>query len=328
MLGYLKLKTENKELYESDFLEKLKRKSKWFSKIQYYICYIFYELVVFIKYVFNIITVKQIYNSYIFIFPFDIEKAKKNGRKIKYCMNKLQKLLKKYKVHTVVLSNELKDIIKDSNLNINKKGLNSYLIKEIISYILEKVNLKTELEDIYLCVKEASSICVENIYYLSNYFRSINIVTPNINNFQKIADKIEEKGILMTVTNNKKKSLRRARFIVNFDFSSEEMLKYTIYRKAVIILIKKDEFYNSLSFDGVQIKEAKIDTSAEIKSIFKKYNLLESYSLESLYDIVLSENQNLNKVKSEMEKDEVKILKLYGKNGEISDKEYKSIVNQ
>jgi len=65
MLGYLKLKTNDEELYESDYLNYIKD-NKW-GKIQYYICNIYFKFVVLIKNFFNIITVKQIYNGFLFI---------------------------------------------------------------------------------------------------------------------------------------------------------------------------------------------------------------------------------------------------------------------
>ena len=41
-------------------------------------------------------------------------------------------------------------------------------------------------------------------------------------------DKLEEKeNIIITVTNNKKKSLKKSKLIVNFDFEEEELKKYT-----------------------------------------------------------------------------------------------------
>ena len=342
MIGYVKLKSENKELYEENFLEKLKNKNTKFSKLQYNICYFFYKFIVYIKYIGNIITVKQIYYSYIFIFPFDNRNI--NKYKLKRCMKKLKKLMPKYKVNTIELSNELKEkvkkeeycnLIKTSGKNeiektkclekinyLEENSLMPYLIQEVFSYILEAKQKRTEFEDLYICIKEISTFYIENIYYLSNYFKTINIITPNIKKIEKIADKLEQNGILITVTNNKEKSLRKAKFIVNIDFNKEEISKFTICRTAIIISIKEKEAYTNIGFNGIQIKQIQIDVANEIKNVFRKYNLLENYPLSDLYNSILSETKGFESAKLKMEKDKIKITKLYGNNGEISQNEY------
>ena len=87
MVGYLKLKTNNEELYETDYLEKLRQKQTKFSKIQYHICKLYFNFIVQIKYYLNIITVKQIYNSYLFILPFE---TLDNTKKLAICINKVK----------------------------------------------------------------------------------------------------------------------------------------------------------------------------------------------------------------------------------------------
>ena len=351
MIGYVKLKSENKELYKNNFLEKLKNKNTSLSKLQHNICYFFYKFIVFIKYIGNIITVKQIYNSYIFIFPFNNKNITKH--KLKKCMKKLQKKIPKYKVNTLALSNELKKQVKieenskltkylkeytkpakyinknnDSVKYLKENSLMPYLIQEILSYILELAKKRTEFEDLYICIKEISTFYIENIYYLSNYFKTINIITPNIKNFQKISDQLEKNGVLITVTNNKEKSLRKAKLIVNIDFNKEEITKYTIYRRAIIISIKEEKICNNIGFEGLQIKQVEIDTSNEIKNIFKKHNLLENYPLCVLYNSILDETKSFENAKYQMKKDEIKIVKLYGNNGEISQNECTRLITK
>ncbi len=323
MIGYIKLKTENKELYQYDFLEKLKSKNTKLSKLKYNIYNFFYKFIIFMKYLGNIITVKKFYNSYIFIFPFNIKNA--SEYKIKISMNKLQKLIKKYKIRSIAFSNDLKekiDINKYSANFLNENSLTAYLIKEILNYVLEIKNTKTELEDLFICIKEPNKFNIQNIYYLSNYFKTINIITPNINKFQKIVDKLEESGALVTLANNKEKSLKKSKLIVNFDFTKEELLKYNIYRRAIIISIKENRPYNNLGFEGIEIKNVQIDISKELKDIFRENFLLENFSLCTLYKSLLSENESFEAVKKKMEESELTVTKLYGNNGKIDKNEY------
>lgn len=336
MIGYLKLKSQNEELYETDYLNKLKQKETKLYKIAYFICYCFYEIIVSLKYMGNMITVKQIYHAYLFIFPFNLEQ-KVSKRKIQKCMKKTKRLMQKYHVQTLVLSEEVKKIYKFQFNNsqierrvhiLNGKGLMPYLIKEILEYILNKQNTKTQLEDLYLCMKEPQSIYLENIAYLANFFRSINIITPNINQFQKMADKIEEKHhVMITVTNNKRKSLQKAKFVINFDFNEQEIKKYTIYRRAIIISLESSGIYGYTGFEGIQIRKIGIDTSDEIKDYFKKYNLLSNCSLTTLYESLVNEKIGFAQVKAQMKKDEIRVVKLYGMRGEIESREYLKMAN-
>lgn len=323
MLAYLKLKTNNEELYESDYLVQLKQKTNVISKIQYTICYLYYQLVVWLKYYTNTITIKEIYGGYLFILPFDTI----NNKKINICMKKIEKLIQKYKINSLVLTEELNNYkaFKSETQQVHildGRGIMPYLIKEIIEYIvaLQKTNLANE--DLYICVNENKPIYTDNIIYLMYYFKSVNIVTKNINTFQKIADKVAQKeNIIITVTNNKKKSLRKAKIIINFDFENSQIQKYNIYRKAILISINKQEPFESMGFDGIQIRKIGIDTSKEIKEFFEKYNLINNCSLATLYESLINKKQDFLSVKEKIKQDNIRIIKLYGKSGEISQRE-------
>ncbi len=333
MLGYVKLKNNNQELYETNYLEKLKAQTTKIGKLKYFICYWYYELIVWIKNITNIITIKQIYHAYIIILPFSIEKIKKT--KLQKCMKKVQKLIKKYQINTLVIQDKLEQNLRLEKENLNRKihildgkGIIPYMIKEILEYMMQKQNTKTQLEDLYFCINEPKSIYIENINYLSKYFKTINIITPKISNFQKIANKIEQnENSMITVTNNRKKSLKKAKFIINFDFTEEQIKSYSIYRRAILILLNNNCNCEIAGFDGIQIKNIGIDISQERKEFFQRHYLLQTNSLTTLYESILNEKQGFNKVKEQIEKDQVKLVRLYGSNGVIGDKEYANLTS-
>ena len=60
---------------------------------------------------------------------------------------------------------------------------------------------------------------------------------------------------------------------------------------------------------------------AQNKEFFEKYNLINNCSLSTLYESLINEEKEFLAVKEKMQKDNVKVIKLYGKNGEISKKE-------
>lgn len=324
MLAYLKLKTNNEELYETNYLEELKQKQTKISKLQYTICKYYYNFIAKLKYYMNIITVKQIYDAYIFILPFS---NLNNDTKLEKCIKKVKVLMQRYNIQALVADDNLKqnekfkEIIELDTKKVHildGRGIMPYLIQETLDYILKRQGLKTELEDLYICVKENKPLHTENIIYLIKYFKNINIVTPNIKEFQRLADKIEDReNIIITVTNNKKKSLKKAKVIVNFDLLEKEINKYTIYREAVILTIDEKGFYESNTFNGIQIRKIGIDTSNEIKEFFNQYNLLENNELATLYESKINKKQGLLQIKQQMQTDKVQITKLYGKNGDL-----------
>ena len=313
MTGYLKLKSIENELYESEYLNELENKKAFISRMQYHICKYYYKFLAKIKYYLNIITVKQVYNAYILILP--LKSISENNR-MKKCINNVQKIIKQYNIQTLVIEEkyyvskfeDAEDIVKQLK---DKESTNSDKIT-----ILEKYNTKLEMEDLCICVKEYKPLYIDNILHLLHYCKNINIITKNIKQFQTLADKIEEKeNIIITVTNNKKKSLKKSKLIVNFDFEEEELKKYTIFREAIILTINENGFYESSTYSGIQIRNVEIDTSEDIKEFFSKYNLLEGCSLTTLYESLMNKKENFEQIKSRMEADEIRIIKLYGKNG-------------
>ena len=324
MLAYLKLKTNNEELYETNYLEELSKKQTRISKLQYHVCKYYYELVTKIKYIMNIITIKQVYDAYLFILPFS---NCNENKKMEKCMKKVKKIMQLYNIESLVVEEKLKQnekfkqIIKAETKRVHildGRGIMPYLIRETLEYILTKQGTQTELEDLYICIKENKILHVENIMYLIKYFKTVNIVTPNIREFQKLANKIEEKeNIIVTVTNNKKKSLKKAKIIVNFDFLENEINKYVIYREAILLTIDEKGFYESNTFNGIQIRRIGIDTSSKIKEDFNQYNLLKDNQLTTLYESIINQKQGLLQVKQKMKEDKVKVIKLYGKNGSL-----------
>ena len=340
LLGYLKLKDTNTELYESNLLKQLHKDGSIFQKIQYWLCYAYFQFIVFIKYHMNMITTKQIGNALLFILPFPAKEISHlTKRKMKSYIKILKKLMIKYKIEGIVIADNLKEFLNHSEIpflkekaykkvhQIQEKRLVSYTIKEILEYITKQQNKQLALEDIYICIKENRPLYIENIWHLLHEFRTINIVTPFIQNFTHLVRQMEEKeNILITLTNNKKKSLKRAHYIINFDFTEEELQKYQIYRRAVIIAIQENGFYENVAFDGIQIRQIGIDTGKTVKDFFKQYHLLQNYPLTTLYEGIVLPKSDFKETKKQIKKDEIIVIDLYGKNGKIHHQEYLNLI--
>lgn len=325
MQGYLKFKEKEEELYEVNIPD-ISTKN-WFVRA-------YFGLVVKIKKWFHVMTVKEIYSGLIFILPI-LSSEKNLPKHLKKCIPKIRKLMRKYQISQMVLAEELRQnetFMKEfqNEREVEKKihildgtRIMFYLIKEIIEYIASKQGRTIELEDIYILAKQDSSQYKENILFLAQNFKMINMVSPSLKSYQKLAKQLEEKqDIIITVTNNKKKSLKRARWIVNFDLSTEEIKKYTINRDATIIYLTKEGIYEGNGFEGLHICKADIDVSKETKEEFEKQNLLKQYPITILYESTIQGKKNFKQIKEKMKKDQVEIEKLYGRRGILAEKEY------
>ncbi len=325
MQGYLKFKEKDEELYEID--RPNISSNNWFV-------HTYLRFVVKVKKWFDMITVKEIYSGLIFILPI-LSNERKRQKHLKKCISKIKKLMKKYQISQMVLAEELqqdKTFMEEFQNNrkverkvhiLDGKKLITYLIKEIVEYISNKQGRTLELEDVHVLVKQDNLQYRENITFLASYFKTLNIVTPSLKNYQKLAKQLEEKqDIILTVTNNRKKSLKRAKWVINFDLSAEEIKKYTINRMATIIYLTKEGIYEESGFEGLHICKAGIDVSQEIKDFFEKQNLLNQCPITVLYESTIQCQKSFKQVKEQMRKDQVKIEKLYGRRGLLSEKEY------
>lgn len=351
MQGYLKLQDIEEELYEVNLNSEKANQNYWHHIIYSFVC-LYLKFVVQIKKCFHIITIKQIHYGLIFIIPFKKYKEPLNSNELKLtlkekirkkyyeiqltkCIPKIKKLMRKYKINTLILSDTLREneiFINEFQKNrkiekevkiLEDKDIMPYLIQEIIMYILQKHGKTTEMEDLYILVNQDNSKYREHIEYLTKFFKTINLVTPCVKSYQKFANQLQEKlSEVITVTNNKKKSLRKAKWIVNFDMLPEDIKKYTIYRTANIIYAEKDNIYKGSGFEGLHICRAGIDVSDELKDFFISQNLLSQCSLTVLYESTIFNQKNVESIHKRMKSDKVKIEKLYGIRGELTEKEY------
>lgn len=338
MQAYIKFKETDDELYEVNMPIFKEEKQSILTKVEKVFLQIFFLIVVKIKKYLHIITIKQIYTGYIFILPISSMKEKTQydfEKQLKKCIIKVKRLMKQYNISTIILSEELKNnqifIQKfQDNRDVKRQvkildgtGLMPYLIQEIIEYISQKHGQRAELEDIYILISQDKIGYKENIAFLTQHFKTINIVTPCLSSYQKLADQLEEKyNAMITVTNNKKKSLRKAKWIVNFDMSTEEMKKYTVYRTSTIIYLNKNDIYEENTFEGLHICNAGIDVSQEVKDFFTKQYLINQCPITILYESTINQKSNMRLIKEQMRKDQVKINRLYGRRGALSEAEF------
>lgn len=270
------------------------------------------------------IEIKKFDNNYII--------AISNKNKIKI----LAKYIEKLNIDTLVFSKELDNSFKDEiclllskkKINVlNGKKLMQYMDFEIVKYILNKQNTTMEQEDIYIVFKKSQEIDLNFLKRFIQSFKTTNIVTNDIERLKKVQDNLlENDGILIAVSNNKKKALKRAKYIINVNLNKEELEKYVINRNSIIINLQENVKYDNPSFDGININYFNISCPDEYVEKFEQIGNLETdFDLVKLYESILlcsgMQKLKLEEVYERINKDDIKIIELIGNNGVISDEE-------
>ncbi|MBO5004761.1 MAG: hypothetical protein J6D03_05880 [Clostridia bacterium] len=124
---------------------------------------------------------------------------------------------------------------------------------------------------------------------------------------------------MIAVSNNKKKSLQKAKIIINFDLKQDEISKYQINRNAVIINLSDNIMKMEKSFNGIIINSMQI---TNINYKIRNYYLFEYIDL---YESYIFEEKRLEKALDKIEKDNIIIKGLLGERGRIQNMEYTKI---
>ena len=110
-----------------------------------------------------------------------------------------------------------------------------------------------------MLINDFTQINIDIIVEIAKSIKRLNIVTNHINKCQKIEEYLyNEFGIILNISNNKRRSLLKAEVIINFDFPEELINKYRIYDKAVIISMDDKVDIKSKRFSGTNINYFKI----------------------------------------------------------------------
>lgn len=238
------------------------------------------------------------------------------------CVEKLRRLIKKDNIKQVACEEEIQQYV-DKKILIDEKDIIKYLILEILEYIFEIQGKKMEQEDIYFLINKDEDIYLENIKTLLEKFKTTNIITEELSKFQKIVENIFGEETTIYLSNNKRKSLRRAKYIVNFDYGIGKIEKYNINRTAILINIEQNVKIESMAFEGISINNVNIQIPDELIEHFGR--MMEKINKNILYMSLVNQKQELARIKDRIKEDNIHILNLIGDKGIISQEEFKRI---
>ena len=160
-----------------------------------------------------------------------------------------------------------------------------------------------------MLVNDFTQINKELIIDIAKSIKRLNIVTNHIDKFQKIEEYLyNEFGIMLNISNNKRKSLLKSEIILNIDFPEEVINKYRIYDDSIIININEKIDLKSKRFNGININDYTIEIPYKYK--------LKGFQDELIYESLIY-GKNYKSIKEKIGKDKIVISELIGNNGII-----------
>lgn len=242
-------------------------------------------------------------------------------------LNSLSKYIKKNCINKVCISNNLlnnkifMEFIKNENVKIlDGKWLFKHLANNCADYICKCKRENLAYQEVSFLSNGISDIVVENIKDISSKVKILNVITQDERKFRKVERELyEEKGIILNMNNNYKKSLTKSDIIFNFDFTEEELNKYTLPKRTCIINLNESVKINLKSFEGINVEFFEIPMP---RKYLKNSIYLNDFDNSVLYESYIYKNTSCKNIINEIEKDGVNISFLSGKSGRIRKNEY------
>lgn len=245
----------------------------------------------------------------------DIEKIKLR-KKIKI-IKKINRILEMNKCKTVLLSKDIKkdeelvNLLYSNNINIiDGKTIFKMKMIEVLEYILKRKNISCNDAKIAIISNTINSFLKNNTMILAKKVKELTIATNKRKEFKKIDEVLCDEGIIITITNNRKKGIIRSDVILNIDIPKEIINLYNIKDDAIIVNFEENVKIRKKRFAGVIIDGYK--SRLDVKDVVKneeimRYSLLKSEN-EEKYDFneILEYYYLLGKIDTE----DIKICKL------------------
>lgn len=215
-------------------------------------------------------------------------------------------------------TDEIKEI-SEQNLEENKSKTNTFSIVDLVNEIEQSKNIycensieilnnimkdgkkETKEQSIYLLLEQSSNLNNIKIKEMLNQYKIVYIITDNVKQYRKIEQFAEEEAEMLIILNNRKKSLSKAKYIINYDFSQEDIEKFNINRTATILNVAQNKIKIYQGFQGIVINNIRLKSEKD-----------EKFPIE--YEI----EKNREKVNEKIKNEEYYLI---GENGEINKEE-------
>ena len=182
----------------------------------------------------------------------------------------------------------------------------------------------TQNIDLYFLVNEYSKEMKEVLSFFALSYKVINILSKNQKYYTRWIERMEEKEQTNFIySRNYRKSLAKAKIIINIDFTSQDLKKFKLNPNAILFNLSEEKLSFQQVFNGIFVTGVGIEADEQKLGI---YSELKSFSFEEIYLARMDPNLSYEEVIRKIKKDNVKVKYLKGINGKIDEKEYKCLL--
>lgn len=246
--------------------------------------------------------------------------------------NKIQKRIeeiqRKEQTKQVILSKEVKQYLgeecfKEEQQELEKR-IKIYFLLEELEYILNRQEMNFENAEIYILANEYSKQMKEILEHFMSKFKVVHILSKNQKYYTRWIERLEEEGETNIIySHNYRKSLLKAKMIINIDFSNQDLKKYKINQDAIILQLYHEKPELKQIFNGIYIMEMILDYDKQRLGVYTDLN---AFSFKEVYISRINQETNMEEVWRKIKKDNIKVRYLEGINGKIEEKEYKNVL--
>lgn len=249
--------------------------------------------------------------------------AFKEKKQKKYAQ-KMVKVLKKYKVGNLVLSNDLKGfqdfkaiIMQNQQEIITGRKLYKVLLKTILQDVSKNMHFEMEKMNVAMLVDEATSDNIELIQRIAESVKSLTLVTNNAYRFEQVVEELlRNQGIVVQLLNQKQGNLKRKHVILNVDFANTTLEKLNLPLEALLITNSTNIVTLKKAFNGIVIRDIDIYLGKKIEN-FRTLELCEAFVYQNMKRIKENEFRFLHS--------DYKINGYIGNNGRIEQADFERL---
>lgn len=242
----------------------------------------------------------------------------------KYITKFAKKLYEKNNQNLVIASNLNDELFKEICNVLNGRWIFKFMIPEVLEYIVKMAEVELQKQEIAIMTNDNSENTCKLILQIAQEVKMLSIVTNDIDKFKKLEEyMLKNLGIVIHITNNKKRALLKSAVIFNMDFSEENLNKFSIPKDAIIINVSEKIMIKSKKFNGINCNYYNINLPEKYKSWVEDNNLQDLFDNGIMLESMLYYKKSYDIVRGELKN--VSINYLIGNNGKIDNSEFSKI---
>ena len=239
----------------------------------------------------------------------------------RYAKKLEKKIYDKPNQNLVIMDNLNKEQFEGRFNILNGRWLFKYMIPNILKYVEKASNIELREQEVSIMVNNNDQNNLKILVQIAQMVKALNIVTDNIDGFRQLENYLlNEKGIAIHITNNKRKALLKSSIIFNIDFPENKFNQFYIPQKSIIVCIQNKIVIKSKRFNGINCNFYETELPQEFEKWFRENGLFgltcNSIFLESMiyYKNSYESIQSILKI--------INIKYLIGNNGIIENDEF------